>query len=245
MKPIQSRRGIPFIVTLSYFISFLAIRLAVIVAGSAESQFAMAAKAGNMPEQSFYIGRNIILFGYHIHHFYFGIFLIAAAGWIALIESPHFSRRQIAVIYGAGLGLFMDEIGLLLTWGDYHSSLTYVLSLLLAGVFVNLVFFPDFWKETRRQIRANPPRSALLNALFLKTQLPKVADNLTKATGKTELASLVFTGIMYLGVGVLILLYPRFVYYWVAGVFLLQGVTSLVRAWKENSSGEEEEEDAI
>ncbi|MBS3819779.1 hypothetical protein KGY73_09795 [bacterium] len=48
-----------------------------------------------------------------------------------------------------------------------------------------------------------------------------------------EKASLVFTGLVYLCMAILILLYPKFLYYWVAAVFLVHGLSSLIRAWKE------------
>jgi len=109
------------------------IRLAVYLVGAAHTDFARVAEMGLLPETRFHIGRNIILFGYHVHHFYIGILLIGIAGWKAIVGSSRLTRKHIAMIYGAGLGLFMDEIRLLLTWGDYFSSLSYLLSLLLAG----------------------------------------------------------------------------------------------------------------
>ncbi|MCK8816908.1 hypothetical protein MWH28_05910 [Natroniella sulfidigena] len=206
----------------------------VLIAGSAESEFAEVAKQGGVPEVDFYIGRNIILFGYHIHHFYFGVLLIAFAGWIALVGFTFLTRKQTALIYGTGLGLFMDEIGLLLTWGDYYSSLTYLLSLFLIGIFLNFIFFPYFWKEVRNNILQSNAHSLTWNTLLNHTNFIKVADTLSEKTGKTERASLIFTGIVYLFVGILILLYPQFVYYWVAGVFFIQGVSSLVGAWRKD-----------
>ncbi|WP_218059071.1 hypothetical protein [Orenia metallireducens] len=79
----------------------------VLIAGSAESKFAQVAKEGLNPDTKFYIGRNIMLFGHHIYQFYFGILLIAIAGWIAIVGSSIFKRRHAAVIYGMGLGLFV------------------------------------------------------------------------------------------------------------------------------------------
>ncbi|MCK8827347.1 hypothetical protein MWH25_06270 [Natroniella acetigena] len=206
----------------------------VLIAGSAESEFAEVAKQGGVPEVDFYIGRNIILFGHHIHHFYFGIFLIAFAGWVSLVGFSFLTRKQTALLYGTGLGLFMDEIGLLLTWGDYYSSLTYLLSLFLIGVFLNIIFFPYFWKEVRNNILQSNAHSLTWNTLLNYTNFVKVADTLSEKTGKTERASLIFTGIVYLFVGGLILLYPQFVYYWVAAVFFIQGVSSLVGAWQKD-----------
>ena len=45
-----------------------------------------------------------------------------------------------------------------------------------------------------------------------------------------ERISLLFTGAAYTIAGVLILIRPRFFYYWIAGVFFIQGVVSFIRA---------------
>jgi len=45
-----------------------------------------------------------------------------------------------------------------------------------------------------------------------------------------EKASLFFTGLVYICVGTLILLYPKLLYYWVAVVFFIHGLSSLVRS---------------
>ena len=222
----------PFLITISYLFSFLTIRLLVLIAGSAETEFAQVAKEGLTPDAAFHIGRNIILFGHHIHHFYFGIALICFAAWIAVVGSNYFTRRQAAIIYGTGLGLFMDESGLLLTWGNYYSGVTYLLSLFLIGIFLNIVFFPYFWRAVRDELLDSNLHSWTWNTLLDHTSFIKVADIVSEKTNKTERASLFFTGIIYLGVGALILLYPDFVYYWVAGVFFIQGVSSLIRSWK-------------
>ncbi len=232
IEVIKRDNRIPFLITISYLFSFLSIRLMVLIAGSAESEFAQVAKEGLTPDTNFYIGRNIIIFGHHIHHFYFGVFLIALAGWFALVGSKYINKGKAALIYGAGLGLFMDEIGLLLTWGDYYSGVTYLLSLFLVGIFLNIIFFPYFWREVRNNILESNLQSIILSSLLDYTNFIKVADIVSDKTGKTEKASLIFTGIIYLGVGFLILIYPQFLYYWVAGVFFIQGVVSLVNAWR-------------
>lgn len=54
---------------------------------------------------------------------------------------------------------------------------------------------------------------------------------MSEKTGRTERASLIITGLIFLSIGVLILFYPRFVHYWVAGGFFIQGVSSMIRAW--------------
>lgn len=233
-------KGIPFLITISFLLSFLFIRLIVLLVGSAESEFARVAKHGLRPEVDFYIGRNIILFGYHIHHFYFGILLICVAGWVAIVGSPTLKKKHAAIIYGTGLGLFMDEIGLLLTWGDYYSSLTYLLTILLVAVFLNVVFFPYFWEEVRTSIAQRGASSTIWYSLFGLKNFLKVADYVSTKTGKTERAALIFTGIVFISAGILILRFPQFVYYWVAGGFIVQGVASLFRAWQQEKEEKEE-----
>lgn len=51
-----------------------------------------------------------------------------------------------------------------------------------------------------------------------------------------EKASLLFTGLVYISVGILILVYPKFLYYGVAGVFMIHGISSLVRAWQKKET---------
>lgn len=47
----------------------------------------------------------------------------------------------------------------------------------------------------------------------------------------SEKISFLFSGIAYISVGFLILVKPQFLYYWVAGIFLIQGVVSFIRAF--------------
>lgn len=142
----------PFLVAVSYLVSFISIRLMVIIAGSANSEIARVVKEG-ASWTTFHIGRNIVLFGYHIHHFYFGILLIGIAGWLAITGSSEISKEKLAVIYGLGLGLLMDEIGLLLTWGNYASSLSYLLGVFLLGILLTVVYFPGFWRNLGGTVR--------------------------------------------------------------------------------------------
>ncbi|MFW6270520.1 MAG: hypothetical protein ACOC4G_10620 [Bacillota bacterium] len=224
----DSNKEIPFLIAISYFFSFIFIRLAVLIAGSAGSAASTAAKTG---ELNFYIGRNIILFGYHIHHFYFGIALIIIAGWISINDIKVFSRKHAAIMYGIGLGLFMDEIGLLLTWGNYYSSLSYILSLFLGGVFLNIVFFPYFWLEVKENLKVQTSSHWLSKQILSNDKMFSFINKLGEKTRKTEKTTLTFMGILYIIFAILILFYPTLVYYWIALVFILQGISSLIQAW--------------
>lgn len=148
----------------------------VILAGSANSEIAQIVKGGSSLSH-FYIGRNIILFGYHIHHFYFGVFLMGIAGWLAIAGSTAISKEKLALVYGAGLGLFMDEIGLLLTWGDYASTLSYLLGVFLLGIILSLIYFPRFWRSFHFNLSWDRYPLALLNSV--SERIIELADRFT------------------------------------------------------------------
>lgn len=63
--------------------------------------------------------------GFHIHHFWYGIALLAAGGWLGISYQSEGVDRLAAILFGAGGGLVGDEVGLLLTLGDYWSGITF------------------------------------------------------------------------------------------------------------------------
>jgi hypothetical protein len=75
--------------------------------------------------------------GIHFHHFWYGLAIILAAGWLGIASNRPQLDRIYAMAFGVGSGLVGDEVGLLLTFGDYHSLLTYeffVSALALASI---------------------------------------------------------------------------------------------------------------
>jgi len=229
---IRKDKQIPFLIALSFLAALVYIRLSVFLAGAADTEFARAAETGQLPGVKFHLGSNIILFGYHIHHFYIGILLICLAGWWALAGSSRLSRKHLAVMYGAGLGLFFDEIGLLLTWGDYYSQLTYYLSLFLAAVFLNIVFFHNFWVSMRKNLTASEPQGDFTGSLLKRDNFLKLADAISRKTGSTERAALLYTGVLYLLLAGLVYFRPQMVRYWAAIIFFIRGVSYLARLFQ-------------
>lgn len=63
--------------------------------------------------------------GIHFHHFWYGLALMSVAGWMGIAWRNERLYRIYALIYGLGAGFVGDEIGLLLTLGNYQSELTY------------------------------------------------------------------------------------------------------------------------
>jgi hypothetical protein len=64
--------------------------------------------------------------GVHFHHFWYGLAMVVIAGWMGIASDHPAWRRVYAVVFGFGGGLIGDEVGLLLTFGNYQSHLTYV-----------------------------------------------------------------------------------------------------------------------
>ena len=102
-QPSEPRHGLSFIALLSFTASFLTVRL-----------FA-----------TLFPGAVIVHQGIHFHHFWYGLALITVVGWLAISWKNNVKLDRIyAVAYGVGAGLIGDEIGLLLTLGNYTSELT-------------------------------------------------------------------------------------------------------------------------
>jgi len=73
----------------------------------------------------------------HIHHFWYGMLMMAIGGWLGISYNDVRIDRLAAVIFGAGGGLVGDEAGLLLTFENYWTGLTYtVVTGFLAVMFI-------------------------------------------------------------------------------------------------------------
>ena len=192
----QKNIKLPFVIGVSYLLSFLFIRLSVLIAGSVKHETVMAIKEGII-NRNIYIGRNIILFGYHIHHFYFGVLLMGIAGWLAIVDNKKISRMKLAIMYGAGLGLFMDEIGMLLSEGDYFSPLSYLLGVFLLGVLINIIYFPPFWGSVRESVLNMTIPSIKFLGVIIKDGI-KVLDFISTNIVKYRVVILVIIGMFFL-----------------------------------------------
>ena len=98
------RHGLTFIATLAFVVSFFGSRL-----------FA-----------TLFPTTVVMQGGIHLHHFWYGIALISVAGWMGIAWRNERLYRLYAVLYGLGAGFVGDEVGLLLTFNNYQSELTYL-----------------------------------------------------------------------------------------------------------------------
>ncbi|MEK9158200.1 MAG: hypothetical protein AAB638_03415, partial [Patescibacteria group bacterium] len=63
-----------------------------------------------------------IVSGLHIHHFAYGILILALAGYLALINDKPRNTYLISLLYGFGLGLAFDEFGMWLRLSDESAA---------------------------------------------------------------------------------------------------------------------------
>jgi hypothetical protein len=82
--------------------------------------------------------------GIHVHHFWFGIVLLAIGGWLGISYNDVDADRLAAILYGAGGGLIIDEVGLLLTFGDYWTNLTYTILTVFIALVIVLILFNSY-----------------------------------------------------------------------------------------------------
>jgi hypothetical protein len=90
--------------------------------------------------------------GFHIHHFWYGIMMLAIGGWLGISYTEERIDRLAAVIYGAGGGLIGDEVGLLLTFGNYWTGLTYTIIVIFLAFASTFILFRRYSKAILAEI---------------------------------------------------------------------------------------------
>ena len=90
--------------------------------------------------------------GFHIHHFWYGMCMLAVGGWLGISYDHDRIRRVAAIIFGAGGGLVGDEVGLLLTFGDYWTGITYTVVIVFLTVATLLIFSIRYSRIFHREL---------------------------------------------------------------------------------------------
>jgi hypothetical protein len=80
----------------------------------------------------------------HIHHFWYGLAMLAIGGWLGISYESERIIRLAAILFGAGGGLIGDEVGLLLTLEseNYWAGITYTIIIMFlasASILILLV----------------------------------------------------------------------------------------------------------
>lgn len=129
-SPLSTGQGLAFLAMLFFVVSFFSARIFTTV----------------------YPDTVVVSSGIHFHHFWYGLGMVIVAGWLGIASNRPEYDRVYAVVFGLGLGLVGDEVGLLLTFGDYHSELTYVV--FVAGVsFASVAILGiRYWARIRAEV---------------------------------------------------------------------------------------------
>ena len=88
---------------------------------------------------------------YHIHHFWYGIAMLAIGGWIGISVENERLNRVAAILFGAGGGLIGDEVGLLLTFGNYWTEITYTFVVIFLAFASMLILLNKYHKLVRTE----------------------------------------------------------------------------------------------
>lgn len=125
----KHKKRVSFVVLISFLLTFIFVRCYVIMAST-----------GVFEDPYLYIR------GYHIHHLNYGIFIMAIAGFLALIFQDARNRLKIGMLYGLGLGLTFDEFGMWLKLeDDYWTRTSYDAIIIISLIFISFIYFPSFW----------------------------------------------------------------------------------------------------
>lgn len=139
----RQKEGIPFIIFSFFLLTFVASRI-----------YVYLAIKGFVPES---FSRNVR--GVHIHHFAYGIFLNTIVGFLTLtLPNHHLEKRKVllAALFGIGLGWTFDEFGMwLMLQDEYRIRLSYDAIIIIALIFVNIIYLGAFWKRLVGKVAKN------------------------------------------------------------------------------------------
>lgn len=83
--------------------------------------------------------------GHHVHHFTYGVVILAVSGYLAIVRKGK-PPIWLAILFGIGLGLAIDEIGMWLHLTDHYYNETSENALIITTAFlINIVYFRQFW----------------------------------------------------------------------------------------------------
>lgn len=89
--------------------------------------------------------------GTHVHHFTYGIIVLAIVGFIAIVSGEHPYRPWIAIGYGVGLALSFDEFGMWVRLTDnYNLEQSENIMVAILVFFVVVVYFIGILRRALR-----------------------------------------------------------------------------------------------
>lgn len=137
---ISKLEEIPFIVFLSFLLTFVTARAYVYITNH------------DIMDLPFRF-RYVFIKGVHIHHLNFGIIILVIVGFIALYDIRPGTHRRLAILYGIGLGLTFDEFALWLKLSDdYYARISYDAIIIISLILLNIIYFSNFWGRMGKRI---------------------------------------------------------------------------------------------
>lgn len=100
--------------------------------------------------------RNLRLGGHHIHHLVPGIILLLISGYLAIAVHSRTGVGAVAVLFGVGAALTLDEFALWLHLRDVYwerQGRRSIDAVIIAAIIGGLVLLgPDFWLDVGRAV---------------------------------------------------------------------------------------------
>ena len=128
-----------FLVLAAFLVAFLVVRLVTHMI-----------RAGRGPL------RNIQVRGWHMHHLVPGIVLLLVTGYLAIAVDSEVGRRTVAVCFGVGAALTLDEFALWIHLRDVYwekEGRRSIDAILVAGTLGGLVLIgSEFWIDAVRAV---------------------------------------------------------------------------------------------
>lgn len=101
--------------------------------------------------------------GTHVHHFTYGIIILAVSGYLAIIRNGR-APFWLAIMYGIGLALAVDETGMWLhLTNQYYNDTSMDAVILVSAILINTVYFGSFWLRLTRLIFRQFKREQKIN----------------------------------------------------------------------------------
>lgn len=108
--------------------------------------------------------------GFHIHHFWYGIVMLAVGGWLGISYNEPRIDRIAAIIFGAGGGLIGDEVGILVTFQSesYWAGISYTLIIIVLAFASILVLLNKYSRTILKEFgEFSSSRGSFYFAVFL------------------------------------------------------------------------------
>lgn len=90
--------------------------------------------------------------GIHFHHFWYGLAMVEVGGWLGIAMNDERLDHYFAVVFGLGTGFIGDEVGLLLTFGDYSFRLALMFFVAAVSFIILATLFTRYHEQLEKDV---------------------------------------------------------------------------------------------